>query len=90
MISQEEAKIKIKERFWTFKNKLVDVCPEYHLVFDNVVSTSNSKGFLWEVLELADMHLKADIELRGGEKNLNSTDYLEALMYGYRCTIRQS
>jgi hypothetical protein len=88
MITQEQAQIQIKERFWIFKNRLVDTSPEYHSTFDNIISVSNSKGFLWEVLELADMHLKADIELRGGEKNLNSTDYLEALMYGYRCTIR--
>lgn len=88
MITQEQAEVQIKKRFWTFKNRLVDVSPEYHSVFDNVVSKSNSVGLLWEVFELADMHLKADIEMLGGEDNLNSTDYLEALMYGYRCTVK--
>jgi hypothetical protein len=88
MITQEQAHILIKERFWAFKNRLVDVSPEYHLVFDNIVSMSNYKEILWEVFELADMHLKTDIELKGGEDYLSSTDYLDALMYGYTCTIR--
>lgn len=88
MITQEQAEIQIKERFWVFKNRLVDISPEYHSIFDSVVSKSNSKGLLWEVFELADMHLKTDAELRGGNSNLNSSDYLEALMYGYKCTIK--
>jgi hypothetical protein len=86
-MNQEEAREQIKKRFWNFKNRLVDVNPEYHLIFDNVIANSNSNGCLWEVLELADMHLDADIKLKGGEAYLNSTDYLNALLYGYRISV---
>lgn len=85
MVTEEQAQIQIKERFWCFKNRLVDISPEYHSTFDHIVSEANSGGFLWDVLELADIHLKSDIKLKGGIHKLDSEDYMEALIFGYKC-----
>lgn len=72
----------IRFRFWNFHSKLVEEYPEYRLLFDTIVSNAQDNGLLWEVLEFAQLYLEADIEMYG-MYNLNVSNYIEALEYGY-------
>jgi hypothetical protein len=82
-MTQQTAEKTIRNWFWTFKEKLVDEYPEYHSSFDLIISKSSDYGLLWEVLEFAYRYLEVDVELKGGLDNLNATDYMAALDYGY-------
>jgi hypothetical protein len=82
-MTKEIAEKNIKKWFWEFKYKLVDDLPEYHNIFDNMISSSNRDGVLYEVLEFAYRYLEIDALNKGGMNNLMGVDYLEALDYGY-------
>lgn len=78
----QQAKVNIKNWFWSFKEKLVDEYPEYHSSFDKIVSVANRNEVVYEVFEFANRHLEVDAELKGGIDNLSPTDYMNALEYG--------
>jgi hypothetical protein len=77
-----KAETLIRNRFWNFHSKLVEDFPQYRLRFDYIVSESQDRGVLWEVLEFAQYHLEADIEIVGFE-NISTSNYATALEYGY-------
>lgn len=79
----EVAESNLNKWFWLFKYKMVDEYPEYHITFDYIVGNSDDNGVLYEVMEFAHRHLEVDSELKGGWDNLNITDYLNAIEYGY-------
>lgn len=81
-MSSEKAERLIRDRFWSFHSKLVEGFPRYKLRFDYIVSESQDKGVLWEVLEFAQYHLEADIKIHGFE-NISTSNYATALEYGY-------
>ena len=82
-MKQKVAESNLNKWFWVFKYKLVDEYPEYHRTFDCIVSTSDENSVLYEVMEFSHRYLEVESELKGGFDNLNITDYLDALEYGY-------
>jgi hypothetical protein len=82
IMPSEKAERLIRDRFWNFHSKLVEDFPRYKLRFDHIVSESQDRGVLWEVLEFAQYHLEADIEIHGFE-NISTSHYSAALEYGY-------
>jgi hypothetical protein len=82
-MTQEIAEKNVRNWFWTFKHKLVDDFPEFQSTFDKVVTDSNEHGLLYEVFEFAFRYLEVEGEGKGGMNNLDLTDYLQALDYGY-------
>lgn len=74
-----EARKIITERFYLFKNKLVDEYPEYRKNFDDVISDAYDKDLLWNLLESAENKLKYIIDKKGGVNNLLGSDYYKAL-----------
>lgn len=82
-MTQEVAESNLHKWFWTFKEKMVDEFPEYSGTFDYVVINSDECGVLYEVMEFAYRYLEVECELKGGFDNLNITDYLQAIDYGY-------
>jgi hypothetical protein len=82
LMPSEKAERLIRDRFWNFHSKLVKDFPPYKVRFDHIVSESQDRGVLWEVLEFAQYHLEADIEIYGFE-NISTSHYSAALEYGY-------
>lgn len=82
-MTKETAEKNLSKWFWLFKYKMVDEYPEYHGAFDYVVGNSDDRGVLYEVMEFAHKHLEIESELKGGWDNLNISDYLNAIDYGY-------
>jgi hypothetical protein len=82
-MTNEVAESNLNKWFWLFKYKMVDEYPEYHRTFDYIVGNSDDNGVLYEVMEFAHRHLEVDSELKGGWDNLNITDYLHAIDYGF-------
>lgn len=81
-MNKRKAERLIEYRFWNFHSKLVEEHPQYRLMFDKIVSDAQDNGLLWEVLELAQYHLEADIKIHGFE-NISTSNYATALEYGY-------
>jgi hypothetical protein len=81
-MNKRKAERLIEYRFWNFHSKLVEEYPQHRLRFDHIVSESQDRGVLWEVLEFAQYHLEADIEIHGLE-NISTSHYSAALEYGY-------
>ena len=82
-MTKEVAENNLSKWFWLFKHKMCDEYPEYHGTFDYVVLNADETGVLYEVMEFAHRHLEVDSELKGGRDNLNISDYLDAIDYGY-------
>jgi hypothetical protein len=80
-MNQEQAELLITERFYTFKNKLVDEYPEYKESFETIISDAYDNNCLWHLLEKADNNLKELIKNKGGIDNLLGKDYYNALWY---------
>lgn len=81
-MNKHQAEKIIEYRFWNFHLNLVEKFPKYRIRFDHIVSESQNRGVLWEVLEFAQYHLEADIKIHGFE-NISTSNYATALEYGY-------
>lgn len=82
-MKQQIAEKNLQTWFWTFKEKMVDECPEYHGTFDYIVKNADENGVLYEVMEFAYRYLEVESKSNGGWDTLNIKDYLDAIDYGY-------
>lgn len=83
IMKQQIAEKNLQTWFWTFKEKMVDEYPEYHRTFDYIVKNADSNGVLFECMEFAYRYLEVESELKVGWDNLNISDYINAIEYGY-------